>query len=143
MPDGPLLDSRPTLQALIDRIDGQEQDSRRPAHWTYFFTEITMTETCVHLENLFTQAVALGCSVAEVSHGWSDAHLVVHLAPGMPDALRALAPTASTPVRYYLSPRTPHNQADEGFYCASCKVGLSFPQPMPNSSFKAGGGDAT
>ena len=83
-----------------------------------------MTETCDHLKLLFTQAIESGCSVAEVSTGWSEARLVVHLFPGIPAALRA---PVSAPVRYYSSPRTPHNAANEGFYCTSCKVGLSFP----------------
>jgi len=83
-----------------------------------------MTETCDHLEWLLTQAIEFGCSVAEVSSGWSEARLVVHLSLGMPAALRT---PVSAPVRYYSSPRTPHNAATEGFYCASCKVGLSFP----------------
>ncbi len=86
-----------------------------------------MTETCSHIEPLYSQAKLLGCSVTQVSRGWSEARMVVHFAQRMPPAFRPRAGIVAAPVRYYSSPRTPHNAADEGFYCTDCKVGLSFP----------------
>src|SRR5690348_13475259 len=87
-----------------------------------------MPETCEHLETIYARALAFGCFVGEKTEGWSNARLVIHLLPGMPPPLRADAATAVQPVRYYSSDRTPHNPAGEGFYCDTCKVGLSFSQ---------------
>ncbi len=86
-----------------------------------------MTETCSHIEPIYGQARSLGCSVKEISRGWSEARLVVHFSQHMPPNLRPASGSIAAPVRYYSSPRTPHNPADEGFYCTDCKVGLSFP----------------
>lgn len=86
-----------------------------------------MTETCSHIEPLYSQARSLGCSVKEISSGWSEARLVVHILQPLPTDLRSASGGVAAPVRYYSSPRTPYNPADEGFYCTDCKVDLSFP----------------
>ncbi|AIF45990.1 hypothetical protein HY57_01270 [Dyella japonica A8] len=83
-----------------------------------------MAELCEHLRPLFDDALANGCVVGEVSAGWSNADVVLQLLPAMPALLRR---QVTVPVRYYQSARTPHNRADEGFFCAACRMGLTFP----------------
>jgi len=88
-------------------------------------TESTfMAELCEHLRPLYDDALANGCVIGEVSERWSSADFVFLLLPEMPAALRR---DVTDPVRYYQSARTPHSDADEGFFCAACRMGLSFP----------------
>ena len=88
-----------------------------------------MTELCQHLTTLHSQAIALGCRTGETTEGWSKVNVVIELLPSMPSALRNVTSSILKPIRYYASPRTPHNPADEGFICDECKVALSFPMP--------------
>ena len=88
-----------------------------------------MSQACEHLERLLALALAEGCSIGGVSEGWSEARRVLELVPRMPKSLKAAADSVEAPVEYYAYEGSPHNPPDEGFFCSSCKVGISFPLP--------------
>ena len=88
-----------------------------------------MSQACEHLERLLALALAEGCSIFGVSEGWSEAKRVLELMPRMPKSLREVAGAVEAPVEYYAYEGSPHTPPDEGFFCRSCKVGMSFPLP--------------
>ncbi|CAA9312187.1 MAG: hypothetical protein AVDCRST_MAG68-1428 [uncultured Gemmatimonadetes bacterium] len=90
-----------------------------------------MTRSCEHLEPLLNRALANGCSIVDVSEGWSVACRVVELGPAFPEALRSAAQDIQSPVRYYTAVGSPHNEPDQGFFCDNCKVGIAFPGERP------------
>lgn len=86
-----------------------------------------MTKSCEHLEPLINLALSDGCAVVGVSEGWSIARRVVELGPRFPDKLKSVSSAVQSPLRYYRDAGSPHNAPDQGFFCDTCKVGLSFP----------------
>lgn len=72
-------------------------------------------------------AIAKGYRVKEISDAWSDAEQVVFMAERLTESLRAEIEIEIPELRYWESPRTPHNPQAEGFISAAPVVGLSFP----------------
>ncbi|MEA9564942.1 MULTISPECIES: hypothetical protein [unclassified Xanthomonas] len=85
-----------------------------------------MEDPCPHLQALCAQALQAGCTVQQVSHGWSRAKQVLEFAQPLPATLRAQA-HVDAPVVAYHAPAEPHWPGDEGFFCEQCLVGLAFP----------------
>ncbi|OAG67600.1 hypothetical protein A7D17_16655 [Xanthomonas floridensis] len=84
-----------------------------------------MAAACPHLQPTYALALQAGCTVQEVSHGWSRAERVLHFAQCLPAALRT-QPHADGPVTYYHAPAAPQWRGDEGFFCEQCRVALAF-----------------
>jgi hypothetical protein len=82
-------------------------------------------DTCEHLDRLVREVVRAGAAVREISQGWSEARLVVHFDRVPAGALASIS--VSAPVRAFQSTATPHYPANQGFYCAACRIGLEFP----------------
>ncbi|MCC8535446.1 hypothetical protein ACDH70_21615 [Xanthomonas axonopodis pv. poinsettiicola] len=75
---------------------------------------------------MYALALQAGCTVQQVSSGWSRARRVLHFAQPLPAALR-VQPLPDGPVTYYHAPAAPHWQGDEGFFCEQCLTALEFP----------------
>ena len=86
-----------------------------------------MDQACAHLEPVLTLALAEGCSIVAVEEGWSEAKRVVSLVPKMPEGVKTLP--VEEPVKYYSFSGSPHDPPDEGYFCHSCKIGISFALP--------------
>ncbi len=86
---------------------------------------MTYPDTCEHLDPLVREVTRAGASVREISQGWSEARLVVHFDRIPAGALASIS--ASAPISTFKSAATPHYPANQGFYCAACRIGLEFP----------------
>ena len=82
-------------------------------------------DTCEHLDRMVREVVRAGAAVREISQGWSEARLVVHF-DRIPAGMLASI-SVSAPVTTFQSTATPHYPANQGFYCAACRIGLEFP----------------
>lgn len=87
-----------------------------------------MTQSCEHLEPLLNVALSMGAKIQSIDDGWSEAKRVVTFSSSMPEKLKEYLD--SNDVEYYCYAGSPHNPPDEGLFCTSCKVGLSFPKKV-------------
>jgi hypothetical protein len=76
-------------------------------------------------------AIEEGNLLAEISEGWSKVRQVVHMRKGLSPLAKQRIESELPSLRYWYSPRTPHNPATEGFISDTDKVGLSFPEITP------------
>lgn len=72
-------------------------------------------------------AVESGNSVKLISTEWSQAKQVVYMTSPLTIALRNEIQRKIPSLHYWSARRTPHNLAEEGFFCDVHQVGLSFP----------------
>ncbi|QHG87204.1 hypothetical protein K6978_11410 [Xanthomonas cucurbitae] len=92
-----------------------------PTHWA-----AEWQDACPHLQPVYALVLQAGCTVQEISSGWSRAKRVLHFSQRLPAALRAPR-HADGPVTDYHAPTAPHWQGDEGFFCEQCLIVLAFP----------------
>ncbi len=77
-------------------------------------------------------AAEAGNQIQEVSKNWSEARQVVRMRDTLDEQTRHRIPIELPSLRYWTSPKTPHNAADEGYFCDSSKIGISFPVENSN-----------
>ena len=71
-------------------------------------------------------AIAHGNSIEEISEGWTKVRQVVHMEKPITSDTKSLISNDKR-LRYWASPGTPHNRAEEGFTCDEDNVSISFP----------------
>ncbi|RZM80135.1 hypothetical protein C3B51_13240 [Pseudoalteromonas rubra] len=87
-----------------------------------------MNLLCEHIQKVVDISKQHGVDVLEVSDGWTKIKQVVHMKSGLTSELKKEIEEQQLCLRYWSSPKTPHNAGDEGFTCDACKVGITFPQ---------------
>lgn len=87
-----------------------------------------MNLTCKHIEEVVGVAKASGNEVIEVSEGWTRVKQVVHMKKKLSEDDRDIIKAKQPALRHWLSERTPHNAAEEGYTCDICSVGITFPK---------------
>lgn len=76
-----------------------------------------------------------GNYLAEISDGWSKVQQVAHMGKELSPTARQRIELELPSLRYWNSPRTPHNPASEGFISDDEKAGISFPKPAAPSDW--------
>ena len=73
-------------------------------------------------------AIDAGNSVKEISEGWLKVQQVIYMKYRLTSVVRKKIALEEPTLRYWISERTPHSPAEEGFICDQHHVGLSFPE---------------
>jgi len=82
---------------------------------------------CIHIEDLI-QIVNLSHSdIKDVSKGWSKVKQVVHMKKKLSNGQREKIAEEKPSLNHWVSKKTPHNPAEEGYTCNSCNVAIAFP----------------
>jgi len=73
-------------------------------------------------------AIEDGNCLVEISGGWSKVQQVAHMGKELSPTTRQRIELELPSLRYWNSPRTPHDPASEGFISDVEKAGISFPK---------------
>lgn len=73
-------------------------------------------------------AIEDGNYLAEISGGWSKVQQVAHMGKELSPTTKQRIELELPSLCYWNSPRTPHDQASEGFISDDEKAGISFPK---------------
>lgn len=87
-----------------------------------------MNLDCSHIEEVVNITKSSGNVVIEVSEGWTKVKKVVHMKRKLSESDKKKIQSEQPDIRYWLSERTPHNAAEEGYTCDICKVSITFPR---------------
>lgn len=85
-----------------------------------------MTTNSPNIDLAVQIAIRDGNSVKEISEGWSKVKQVVHMNGKLSPLVRIEIQRQVPSLRYWVSDRTPHNAAEEGYICDDHLVGLTF-----------------
>ncbi|MDW2982550.1 MAG: hypothetical protein WBG81_12880 [Rhodanobacter sp.] len=69
-----------------------------------------------------------GNYIVEISDGWSKVQQVAHMGRELSPTTKQRIKLELPSLRYWNSPKTPHNPASEGFISDDEKAGISFPK---------------
>lgn len=85
-----------------------------------------MTTVSPHINGAIRLALAAGYSIKETSDAWSAIKLVVYMNAELTSTLRGDIQSTLPSLRYWITDRTAHYAAEEGFVCDEYQVGLTF-----------------
>jgi hypothetical protein len=81
-----------------------------------------------HIELAVRVAVDAGNIVKEVCEGWTKVEKVVYMKKSLTEPVRHDIQQLVPSLRYFITEKTPHNLAEDGFMCDEYKMALAFPR---------------